>query len=522
MAGFLDQDMGIIWVQPDGPGGTVYPLACYNSDGIERNRGDVTIRLCRGPDGKWAPVLRSQGLPTSATASLEAYHPKVRDYLMRQAELGCDLNVYFQAYSCGRQDTFGLYEAGQRLEHAIITTDSKSNWVRGMADEGAGPAEAQTMSFDLTGDPDAPDYRLLIEAVRSVAEDESFRDIGACPTERCYGSCGLQIKPCSFQWAVCDAAAAATADVWYSVDEGATWAAVGTDPFAADEDVASGTCFILDRTHVRLVVARGTTDVANPYEIAYADYDTVNNAWGAWTTVNVGAVNGEYALHGGALFSLDGRHIWTCTDQGNIYFSDDYGATWADQGAPTPGGGAEGLYKVHFYDSSFGTCVGGTTGASSVYLYTVDGGTTWALGTGPAAILLTGCHTVNEFTVFVSGENGTIYRATNIAAGAAGAWTLFTPAATPDALGDITFQGEFDGLAVGYRTIGGNEFGACYRTVNGGADWEEYLNDTTFDGAIACYGLNAGFICQTNHRLACGEQVGSVGKIADLADAAPA
>lgn len=513
---FFSDEMGLIWVQPDGPNTTVFPLFCYDIDGLDEPGGPVTTRLCRDANGNWQRVHRSQGSPGDATATIETWLPKTQGWLQKQADRRCPMSIYLHHTQCPPFDVFLNYDAGQLLQGAIIETRSKGNLVRTRADPEAG-TETPSMSFDLNGGYPAPEYWPLVTTVRTAAEDEPFRDIAFCNKARCAGVCGNLQDVCEFGIAVPDSATSPSlAEAWYTVNGGAAWAAMAAGPFIADEDIASTTCFYIDRETIRVVVARGTTDGANPAEIGYADFDTVAQTFGAWHTVNVGTTVGEYVMHGGAMFSLDGRHIWLCTDKGAVYFSDDNALTWIDQNAPTPSP-AETLYCIHFVDANYGICGGGTTGASSVFLYTSDGGEHWNLGTGPVAQIITGVSTLDSNRLWSVHENGTVYYSINFGVG----WVQRVLPTAATALGNVMFVDHYAGAIVGNHNDGVDDYGIVYRTFNGGANWEAYVAPTAFDSALSYYGLNAVWMCSYNEIYAIGEVSDSVGLILELENVKP-
>lgn len=297
------------------------------------------------------------------------------------------------------------------------------------------------------------------------------------------------------------------ADVWFTTNTGATWAAAATQPFAAAEDISSVVCFPLDKDTTRVLVACGTAAAAG-LRVAYSD-----NSGTTWTVVAINAVAIDHFDHGGSLFALDRYHIWACSSAGIIYFSSDAGATWTDQGAPVPGGGAEPLMCVRFVDENYGMCVGGTAGASGVLLTTTDGGDHWVLGTSPAAQLATGVTVIDANKAWITFANGTLYYTNNYGT----AWTARTLPTTPTKLGDVQFIDEFCGASCGYITSGGSLYPTMYRTFNGGYDWEEYRYTTALAGAAAYYGLNSVWVCDYNHVYSVGEPDAATGFIFDYA-----
>jgi photosystem II stability/assembly factor-like uncharacterized protein len=510
---YFDGDMGTVWVQPGGSNTQEFPVLCANMDAVDAPQGDTATRMCRGADGRFYTVHRAQGLPGEVTFTIETWLPKNRTYLQMQIERNCPMPVYLHHQHCGRPDTFLNYDRGKLLANGLITNSSEGAQVRGMAEAGDGPADMATESFDISAEPMPRQYWPLIITNRSnIAEDEALRDIWFREDARCGGPCGPLQDACKRGNIVADAASGVAADIWHTLNGWQSGAAIAPPaPFAADEDVASVVDVAIDRDTVRKIIARGTTN-GNQCEVAYADYDIPTATWSAWTTVVVGGAVGEFAVHGGALFALDAQHIWICTDQGNVFFSNDASLSWTDQAAPLPATGAEALYCVRFFDYNYGVCVGGTTAASSVFLSTTDGGAHWALGTGPASKLLTGCDLALENRPWVTDEDGGLHFSDDFGLN----WTtrdLGTKA--PSTLGDVHFTDEFSGACCGsYNDT--DDYAAVYRTFDGGYHWEAYVHDTPFDSALAYFGLNSVWVCDRNHVFAVGEVVNSLGLILEL------
>ena len=164
--------------------------------------------------------------------------------------------------------------------------------------------------------------------------------------------CGAYAERCDTIVIGCDAAGAATANVLISTDGGNTWAATAADPFATDENITSIRMFQVDATTVRILAARDT-DAANPMELAYSDDSGAN-----WTLVVLGATNGEFAERDQAIMVIDESNIWVCTDQGNVYFSSDGGATFTVQSSALTASGGNDLNACHFATNLVGISVG--------------------------------------------------------------------------------------------------------------------------------------------------------------------
>lgn len=496
---FFDADNAELWVQPDGPNGDVYLIPCANSDGITAPAGDPTIRMCRTPQG-WVVSHQSQGAPGMSTMTIDTYLSRVQNWLSRQVDRGCPIPVYLNHGAC-LTGTFLNYDVYDLMRSGIITSKGMGGGVRGQIDAGGGAADATTRTFELNGHPGSPEVYPLQLAIREIAEAEQLNDIDFCNDPRCTGACGVLEDACIDGMITAEMTGLAIADVWFTANG---WVTGGgqVGPFLADETVTAGVCFYTGRNTVRHIVARGTTS-GLAAEISYTD-----DAGGTWNDVLFGLAT-EYVIYGGSMHALDESHIWVGLDSGDIYFSDDGGATWTTQASPL----ASAIYAIHFVDANYGMAVG----AANVFAYTTDGGVHWTAGTGPnAGVILTGVQVIDSNRAWICCADGDLYYTNDFGT----AWTQRQLQTTPDALGDIFMLDEYAGACCGFRTVSGTEYGVIYRTFNGGRHWEEYLHDVAFDSA-ATYGLNAVWMCDYNHIFAVGEPANSLGLIMELTNALP-
>jgi photosystem II stability/assembly factor-like uncharacterized protein len=511
---YFDADAGIVWVQPDGPNTEPLPLLCHNLDSIDEPLGDTTTRMCRTGAGGYEVVHRSQGLPGEPTGTLEAHLSKTRSWLQRAAARRCPMPVYVHEVQCGRSDVFLNYDYGELVKNTLFTSRGKSAMVRAMADAGEGAADMVGLTFDFSGEPLSPEYWKLVESRHAIAEDEPLRDIAFCNPGQWLGPCGPLEDVCTNGVIVADAATGLTADVWFTTDGGAAWAAGAADPFAADEDVNSVVCFQIDRDTTRVVVQRGTTDAGVASEVSYSDDDG-----DTWTPVDLSAAaDSGYGMHSGGLFALNHRYIWAGTDLGQIFFSSDGAVSWTDQAAPDPVAGAQEIYYIHFIDPNYGWAVGDANHA----MRTTDGGEHWTIiaGPGQATDVLTCVATIDASRVWVGLSSalgaGELWYSNDEGA----TWTQRTlPASggTIPSIGDVMFIDEFCGAVCGTFNDGVDDFPATWRTFNGGHDWERYYDDdNALDGAVAYEGANAVWVCNYNEIYTVGEVSDSTGVVAEL------
>ena len=511
MSDYFSDMMGMIWVQPDGPNTRPYPLFCHDLTDIDEPQGDAMTVLCLGANSDWSTVHRSQGAPSAPTFTVETWLAKTRGWLQKQAEKRCPLPVYVHWTECPPSDVFLNYESGQSLRDAVITNKSKGDNVKRRAEEGD-TATMVGQTYELTPTWPAPEYWKLVLTNHTIAEAEPLRGLAFCPTVRCGGVCGEASEVCESGIITADNTGAAKADAWLTANGWVSGAAAATQPFAVSEAATGAVCIQLDKDTYRHIIACGTTAPAGKARIGYSD-----NGGATWTVVNVGTTNAEFFPHGGCLFALDRYHIWACSDMGNIFFSEDAGLTWTDQGAPVPGGGAEALMCIRFADANYGMCAGGTAGASSVFLYTTDGGAHWTLGAGPTAEILTGVSVIDNLHAWVTNADGELYYCNDFGVGGATSWTQRLLPTTPTKLGDVHFIDRYAGVVGGYVTVPAADlYPTLWRTFDGGYSWEEHRNGTKLDAVIEKYGINSVHMCDINHAFGVGEPVSSAGVIMEL------
>lgn len=505
----FDEFSGILFVQPDGPGTTIYPLLCVDVGDIAMPQGGVSSQYRRTGTGSYVVRHRTKGTKGDVTFDIVTDLPKVAGALQKMAASGldCPASFYMIHQNCpGRVDNILNYEVAQVFAHTYTTNVTQGNSGRGRATSDDQPAMV-TQTYSVSAAPPAPwVYRLVgtISAAPSTgaAEDEPFRAIAIHGAAACYISgCGAGADLCDDLMIAGDAAAAADADGYHSEDKAASWAAWAAQPFAVAEDICALVSIEVMRGTKRLIALRGTTDAGNPAEIGYSDDDGAT-----WTNVNVGATNGEFGNHSGAMFALDPDHVWIGTNLGNVYFSGDKGVTWTDQNAPAPGV-SEGLYGVHFADEHHGWAVGGFRATPTCFLLqTVDGGQHWNLADSePQVELAIDVRLVDASTLYVVMDDGTLWRSTSW--GATGSWEQVAfDIATPTNLGCIDLWSDHM-FAVGGYINKTDDYPLVLRTFNGGETWEAFEYPTPFDSAIAYFGINDLVMCDPNTILAVGEDI---------------
>src|SRR3990167_8968996 len=434
-----------LWIQLNGPNTAPAYLGCHSVGDVDEPQGDKTLLYCPDPAaaGKFKVKNSFRGEPGAITNSIETDLRKTADYL---EDLGlCGVPIYVHKMFGGRRDTFTNFDRSFVFYPASITSRSLSNLsVRSGADE------AETLQgFEISSDAF---YRMFnLEASRiSIVETENVNNLAVCGEERCEGDTGPAQKIEDYIFAVCDADGGYSANVLASI-EGAAFTATASDPFGSNEHIHGVVCFRVGRDTIRVLVARGSTDAGNPAEVAYSDDLGVT-----WTTVNVGAVNGEFVSNGHALVALDRYHIWLGTNGGRIYFSNDGGATWTLQEAAVIS--ATAIAALSFVDPN----VGFALWASGIVARSTDDSSasaTWSARTSVGVAGQMDLQANSAFFLYAVGTNGRYYSHDG-----ADSWSLRDAVATAA----IDFWGDLLTISVGSAVSG-----AIKESINGGYDWTD-------------------------------------------------
>lgn len=466
----LTTRQGALWVQPGGPNTPVYFLGCHDLSDISEPAGSIELLRCMDPRGGWRTVGSTQSPPDAVTTSIENMTFLARDWLEK---LNCEFTLFALHRSGGEPDIFLNYARARILNHARVTT---------MTDKGIVHHEEEqpsTQSRDIEAWP--PVYRTgLLEARRqSVSETLALNDVVSYSALDCEEG----IEPGDRVIAGADSSAY-SGNVIETINAGAAWAALATDPFAAGKNILSLVSFPLSDTVTRFLAAQIAAGGAQG-KVAYTDDNGAN-----WTVVNIGgAAAGHGAVDSGALFALDQGHIWFASAEGYIYFSNDGGATWTAQTSAELT--TEDLRAISFSDENTGMAVG----AADAILYTSDGGTTWeeVTATGSGDDLTTVAPSGNFW--WVGTDGGMMYYSRDEGT----TWTRRS--FSGDAVGevaDIVFANELIGYAL-HNTAA--PVGTILSTINGGYSWKAIQTP-------ANNGLNALTIAELSTVYAVGEVEG--------------
>jgi photosystem II stability/assembly factor-like uncharacterized protein len=141
------------------------------------------------------------------------------------------------------------------------------------------------------------------------------------------------------------------------------------------------------------------------------------------------------------------------------------------------------LDVIHFADENNGVCFGLTGDCFA----TVDGGAHWNAKTAPFATPASGCLCLDSNRFWVAATAGTLWYTQN--GGTTWAQRVLpnpTGASAISALGAMDAIDDYVFSVVGTATVGGNPFGAIWRTWDGGANWTSVLTPLTYaQGLVA-------------------------------------
>jgi len=350
-----------LWVLPGGPNSQPRFAGCHTISSVTKPKGNNTLIHCPDPvqPGRYRVATKTKAAPGLVTFTIETKMYGLFDYF---ENLNCPVPIIAQAVDCAPKNEFWNWRRAFIFINADNVQEGLSNLLSGGDDE-----NPVMMTFDMEADDMIRIAPLRISRDSSILETQALNHVFACDTDICAGPCGAANEACDTLYAVSDAvvgSATNKATVWIMQND--TWTPADADPFDTGDAITAGTCFAIDRLTTRILVFRGTTDVANPAEAAYSD-----DGGATWTRVNIGTDNGEFVTSPQAVHSINQNNIWVGTDSGRIYFSSDGGSSWQvqeDQGIH-----AAAWNWVQMIDDRNGWA----GGAADVIASTNDGGQVW-------------------------------------------------------------------------------------------------------------------------------------------------
>jgi photosystem II stability/assembly factor-like uncharacterized protein len=232
-----------------------------------------------------------------------------------------------------------------------------------------------------------------------------------------------------------------------------------------------------------VIVANGTT----------AEYQWSNDGGTSFTLVTTP----DEIINEVEIFSE--TKIWFAANGGNIYFSDDEGAsiTTQDDGTAT----AQNLNSISFADSEIGYAAGN----SNAFVATTDGGAAWSAGTGPSVgVNLNVVKAVpNTNVLFVGDASGNVFRSIDKGV----TWTTVVSSVTAFA-GGITDIAICECNRIIVSGLDADGKGSLRQSINGGSSFQTLAN-----AVVGAESINALACCDVNEYWAVGDG-GLINKLA--------
>jgi photosystem II stability/assembly factor-like uncharacterized protein len=453
---------GAIWLQRDGPNTEPVYLGCHETGDIQEPKGEVKLYYCPDPNKKnnWIVSDSSQGAPGLISTTISSRLRAVKDVMNSMV---CPGAMFVHHVGCGKPNNFNSWDYTYLLRRPRVQQRTLTKLTAMNPD-----SQDQAMqSWDIQAETMADIYKLLLARVAVTATD-SLLDIADCGNERCDGDCGVAQNTGDNLYAASGSLAGSPAnmsEVLASADSAGTWTLAGY-PFNAGEVVNAIRCFAIDDSTNRILAMRGTTDGANPAEVAVSD-----DGGHTWTNVDLGTVVAMYGLGPKSLVVIDYYHIWAVTTGGHIYFSNDGGSTWTEQTSGT----AQNLYAIHMVNDQYGWIVGANNTILKTSQQGAGGVNIWAAVTGPslqAAVTAYSVHCFSAYRMWISYADGKLWYTRD------GGTTFYQRQIVGVSGGNIpcvTFHDEWLGALVHNNAAGA---GVIYITIDGGYSWQALSTPT--------------------------------------------
>jgi hypothetical protein len=453
-------------------------LGCHDLTDLTRPLGEITNSYQRSDKNKFDIVATKRAIPEPGTASVALY----RQVVNLLDEIPCPFSLLVFNSNCGSDEDPTNYDFIDVLDSIDKLEISQANVVNAIGADGATDVggdvlqeiSIQFQNFFTMKPLLSTDLTLASLAGRIVS------DISVCDTDPECGDCDTPTIGCQTLWIITNGSPGFYGDarIFKSTDGGTTWTEQTNSMTIDSDNLSSVSC-----SGDVVVVTNGTT----------AEYQFTNDGGTTWTLVTTP----DQVISD--VFVLSDTKIWFAAAGGNIYFSSDKGASIVtqDDGVAT----AQNLNSIHFADSEKGYAVG----AANAFVTTIDGGTSWAAGTGPAAATVLNIVRAvpNSNIVFVGDENGVVYRSVDKGV----TWTTSLPAIT-------AFAGGITDIAIcecNRILVSGNDsdgLGSIRESIDGGNTYTAVTTPIT--GAES---INALTCCDVNTYYGSGDN-GTIFKVA--------
>jgi photosystem II stability/assembly factor-like uncharacterized protein len=377
-------DRTALWLQRSCTGALEF-LGCHDASDKTVSEGEISNSRKRTEKGKFKVVATRQNIPDNPTITFSWFRT-ISDLLN---ELPCPPNILVFYSECGADEDPTNYDYIDFLRGVRITEKSQSAVTNAIAAD-----DATDVGVDIVVEASAEFAEEFVikpllssQFIISALTGRIIDDIAVCDPDPQCGECDTETIGCQTLWIITQGSPGFYGDarIYKSVDGGSTWVEQ-TNSMTIDTDTLSSVSCDGD------VVVITNSDTS--------EYQFTNDGGTTWTLV---ATPDEVINE---VFVLSSTKIWFAANNGNIYFSSDKGASIStqDDGVAT----TEHLNSIHFSDSQLGYAVG----ANNAFVRTINGGTTWAAVTGPAAgVALNVVRAVpDEDILYVGDASGDVHR----------------------------------------------------------------------------------------------------------------
>lgn len=448
-------------------------LLPYGITGVTDPVGNLTA--IREPSaekrGKSEIADITRGEPALPQFQLETRLQKTLNYMMGLHD--CNVNVQAHLGMCDRPDN---YYASSAIMHWERSHRGDLSIDRLAIIEGDNAPVQMQVPFVAEVGPLLFDMQVEFISARTILETEAVTGMFFLGSE-CFEDCKAQEDAGENGYISTKAMSGSVtniANAWYTDDKGETWKQTSTNPFAAALDISDVIAIGTAANH-RVIVANGTTRIADPAQVAYADVTTLGTT--TWVTADVGAIDGQFVTK---LFYLDWMHVYALTNDGYIYMSGDGGATWTS------------VYTAGTVDLlDMGGLRNGTlwaVGESAMVLMSTDYGSSWDAVTSPSAGNVTTVCVTLDGTVFVGDNAGAVYGTYDDGKH----WTILAlQGIVATTVSKIRAMGDSNIWVIADTAAGGK----ALRSIDGGASFRLWsLNMPTNAGLDALFVVDHNFV----------------------------
>lgn len=441
-----------LWLAANGAGPAAQDVYEYVGAGraLGVDYGLGTIDPVRIPSasryGDFVTIGTIRGAPDLPQVSIEQIKQVARSTMLKIANKQCAVDVQVHFGKCEEPSEYRGWELILQLEQAEPANFSTS-------DLGAIDPADQAMITETLQLSGQRIYEIAPIRPQEIAGTELTDEPVAvliCDSATC-GQCGIASDGCQVAFIVGGATSGSPglpAEVLYTQNGGQTWGTTQITTLGLGETPSGAAC-----VGTTLVVISNDSN-----SLHYAPIADILAGTEEWTEVATGfAVGGEP----NAIWSVGSGKTWIAGDGGYIYYSSDIqsGVEVVLAGGDLT---SQDLTAVQALDALNVTVVG----AANTVLNSVNGGTSWALITGPApAVALRTVWMRSSDEWFVGTANGRLYY--TIDGGIA-----WTEKGFPGSGAGVVYDVKFSSRNVGYMAHAtATPAGRILRTTNGGQSW---------------------------------------------------